>query len=171
MLKANKYPHGGFTLIELLVVVLIIGILAAIVLPQYKLAVLKSKYSTAKDIVRVVKEAESRYYMLYGDYSTNFNDLDIEYSNMYGTELYFQYGYCSLAWWPKRGILCFIANSPEIGYIDMFDGKSVGAERHSCRIVNVPQEPINTLADKLCQQETGKNEPDSYSSKSHFYFY
>ena len=71
----------GFTLIELLVVVLIIGILAAIALPQYRLAVGKAELATVKTITRNVQDAAQRYYLIHGTY-VGINDsgkiLDIE---------------------------------------------------------------------------------------------
>ena len=67
----------GFTLLELLVVVLIIGILAAIALPQYKLAVGKTKFSTLKNITRSVWDSAQRYYMVNNSYPQKTSDLDI----------------------------------------------------------------------------------------------
>ncbi|MBR2082317.1 MAG: prepilin-type N-terminal cleavage/methylation domain-containing protein [Elusimicrobiaceae bacterium] len=70
----------AFTLIELLVVILIIGILAAIALPQYKLAVTKSRLATIRPLLASVKSAEEAYYLANGEYTGRINNLDIDSS-------------------------------------------------------------------------------------------
>ncbi len=74
----KKLFNKGFTLLELLVVVLIIGILAAIALPQYQMSVGRSELATIKTITKNVQEAAQRYYMTYGSYANiSKNNLDI----------------------------------------------------------------------------------------------
>ena len=70
---------GGFTLIELLVVVLIIGILAAVALPKYEIAVEKSRATEGITLARNIALANQAYYMANGTWAADINDLDLEF--------------------------------------------------------------------------------------------
>ncbi len=76
-IKLNKITTCGFTLIELLVVVLIIGILAAVALPQYQKAVEKSRAAEAKSMLKSMGEAFKVYRLGTGRNPNRLGDLDV----------------------------------------------------------------------------------------------
>lgn len=75
-----KNNRKGFTLIELLVVVLIIGILAAVALPQYTTAVEKSRATEALTLMNAIAQSAQRFRLQKDRWPTGseFDKLDIE---------------------------------------------------------------------------------------------
>ena len=67
----------GFTLIEMLVVVLVIGILAAVAIPQYQTAVDRARLTRYITLVKALAEARQRLYMSTGEWKHHFDELDV----------------------------------------------------------------------------------------------
>ena len=69
--------RSGFTLIELLVVVLIIGILAAVALPQYQKAVDRAKATEVWTLGKAFSDAQKIHFMANESFATSLENLDI----------------------------------------------------------------------------------------------
>ena len=74
----RSFFKRAFTLIELLVVILIIGILAAVVVPQYQKAILKSRATQGFAHISAIDKAQKSYYLANGSFSSKINKLDID---------------------------------------------------------------------------------------------
>ena len=74
----GKRAQKAFTLIELLVAVLIIGILAAVALPQYNKAVIKARFAEAKSNLQTLGQALQACVLANGDTGCNISQLDID---------------------------------------------------------------------------------------------
>lgn len=135
----------AFTLIELLVVILIIGILAAVALPQYQKAVHKSRYATLKNLVTSIYQAEQIYYMANAEYTNDFQALDVDIGGRPSSANYrvFPWGVCVIELGPKY-TYCK-NNTINMSYVLTFKNQrscvAYGADTHA-------------LNHQICKQET-----------------
>ena len=150
MSKLNKYPLGGFTLIELLVVVLIIGILAAIALPQYQHVVDKTRYAALMDITKAIADANERFYLVHDRYSTNFAELDVDIpaNDIYANHAYFDWGNCTLV--GQQETQCYNETTLRNQFVIYYHNSSyiAGRSRTLCTAITTVE---NSRYDKICQ--------------------
>ena len=73
-------------MIELLVVVLIVGILAAVAIPQYYKVVERSRVAVAKSKLDAIATAQEVYLVKYGKYTDNWDNLEVEFIKANGSK-------------------------------------------------------------------------------------
>ncbi len=122
-----KRNTKAFTLIELLVVVLIIGILAAVAVPQYQVAVAKARVAQWTSLGYAITNAQNMYFLANGEFATDFDALDIALPSKCSASTHLNWAakieiVCSDS--PLNGVIRWTAHDVDLTWTEMYFSKN-----------------------------------------------
>ena len=161
--KNTKFTKG-FTLLELLVVVMIIGVLAAIALPQYQKAKYKAIDAKLRLVFNDITKAQKLYYTVNGAYANrgDENKIDAPYpTNDNNVFIIGQDISCNLSTSGGPVITCYYNSNPPF---------TLSYYIYDNHVFCMVYANTNFKGEKFCQFVTKKTQPDSSSgSWAHYY--
>ena len=169
----------AFTLIELLVVVLIIGILAAVALPQYQKAVAKSRLTQMLVRVKALHDGAEVYYMANGFYPSDVRDVDLDITD--GAEVKQNVGWTNSSIpsaFYSDGMECIIIGGHYVGcaqlsknvYVQKSFNHAVGSDFSSAGKTSCCGAQ-NTMMDEVCRSVAHKTTHDWVNGNNHYNCY
>ncbi|MEL4894136.1 type IV pilin protein [Crocosphaera sp. Alani8] len=147
---ANKKGNKGFTLIELLVVVIIIGVLAAIALPNLLGQVGKARESEAKSTLGAMNRAQQTVFAERGTFAASLDDLEVPVGN----EKFY------LITVPAAGVQ--LAQGATNATADNTAGTSNGANGTRDFVASIGYDPLNRIFDSAVCRASGALKGEKY---------
>ncbi len=151
----SLYTNGGFTLIELLVVVLIIGILAAVALPQYQKTVIRARATEGLTIGKAVMDAQKVYYLAHGVWAESLDDLDITLPTNTLNHWDYKLRTGATDSWPRFNIVARMPSGPLY-----WNFRFVPTNTRKKNYIECYARTQDKMLCEVCQSMTGDTNPD-----------